>query len=89
MGHGYVLKETQSGFFIWLFVLQILGGGQMAYSTLTVTFPWNKKKKTVPSHRFAYMLHISKQSVRCMRFTSSGKYTTANLPVFVDTCRFI
>jgi hypothetical protein len=35
-----------------------LGGGQMAYSTLTVTFPWNKKKKTVPCHRFAYMLHM-------------------------------
>jgi hypothetical protein len=34
-----------------------LGGGQTAYSTLTVTFPWNKKKKTVSCHRFAYMLH--------------------------------
>jgi hypothetical protein len=42
---------------IWLLVMQI-GGGQTAYSTLTVTFPWNKKKKTVSCHRFAYMLHM-------------------------------
>jgi hypothetical protein len=35
-----------------------LGGGQTAYSTLTVTFPWSKKKKTVSCHRFAYMLHM-------------------------------
>jgi len=35
-----------------------LGGGQTAYSTLTITFPWNKKKKTVSCHRFAYMLHM-------------------------------
>ncbi len=35
-----------------------LGGGKAVYSTLTVTFPWKKKiKKTVSSHRFAYMLH--------------------------------
>ena len=34
------------------------GGGKAVYSTLTVTFPWKKKiKKTVSSHRFAYMLH--------------------------------
>jgi hypothetical protein len=42
---------------IWLLVMQI-GGGQTAYSTLTVTFLWSKKKKTVSCHRFAYMLHM-------------------------------
>ena len=37
-----------------------LGGGKFRYSTVTVTFPWNKQKKTVSSHRFSYMLHIKK-----------------------------
>jgi hypothetical protein len=41
-----------------------LGGGRTAYSTLTVTFPWNKKKKTVSCHRFAYMLHM--QCLNCL-----------------------
>ena len=33
-----------------------LGGGKTPYSTLTVKFPWKEAKKTVSSHRFAYML---------------------------------
>lgn len=35
-----------------------LGGERSKYSSLTVTFPWNKKKKTVKSHRFSYMLFV-------------------------------
>lgn len=33
-----------------------LGGKGQKYSTLSVKMPWEEKKKTVLSHRFAYMI---------------------------------
>lgn len=36
-----------------------LGGGKAPYSKLTVTYPWNKQKKTMYSHRYAFMLHTN------------------------------
>ena len=37
-------------------ILCKLGGGGRRYSTLTVTFPWKRDKKTIYTHRFAFML---------------------------------
>lgn len=50
------LYENSEAYGVLGCLLCKLGGGGARYSTLTVTFPWNKKKKTVLSHRFSYML---------------------------------
>lgn len=40
-----------------------LGGGRLPYSTLTVTFPGIRGKKTLYSHRFMLMLYLKVENL--------------------------
>ena len=41
-------------------LLSQMGGQTRLYSVYSVRFPWDRKKRTLYGHRFAYMLHTEK-----------------------------
>ena len=83
MGHSRLCKINSV--FLFLFLLWLSPFDVF----VNIVHIWNNLYMECLIFSFYCYLNHSKQSVRCMRFTSSGKYTTANVSVFVDACRFI